>query len=62
MDDRYVIPLPDFKYDHQALFNVQDNNENYVANPHFKKSRNLDIPAAVRAPKFPSSCARARTC
>jgi hypothetical protein len=42
MDDRYIIPLPDFKYDHQALFDVQDNNENYVANPHFKKSRNLD--------------------
>lgn len=42
MDDRYIIPLPDFEYDHQALFDVQDNHENYTSNPHFKRVHNYD--------------------
>lgn len=37
MDSKYILPLPNFEYDHQALFDVQHNHENYESNPHFKK-------------------------
>ena len=42
MDDRYVLSLPNFKYNRQALIDVQHNNEKYEGNYFFKGSRNLD--------------------
>ena len=42
MDDRYVIPLPNFKYDRQAIVDAQHNHENYEANKHFMNYNGVD--------------------
>ena len=42
MDNRYVIPLNNFEYDRQAIFDVQNNHENYEANKHFMNYNGVD--------------------
>ena len=42
MNDRYVIPLPNFEYDRQAIVDVQHNHENYEANKHFMNYNGVD--------------------
>jgi len=38
----YVIPLPDFQWDKQALYNAQNNHPNYKANGLYKKLHGFD--------------------
>jgi hypothetical protein len=42
MDNRYVIPLTNFKYNRQAIVDAQHNHKNYEANPLFMDYNGVD--------------------